>query len=854
MNEHRWLQVETIVLEAADRDIGERKAFLDEACAGDDALRREVESLLRFERGAEDFLQRSAMDAAAQLATADVALDARDLNIDGYTIGEFLGAGGMGEVYAARDTRLERDVALKIIRRAPEDAGAMARFEEEARSASRLNHPNIVTVHAVGSQHDVSYIVMELVSGQTLRDLMAAGPMPPAAALDIAAQLAEGLAAAHEMAVVHRDLKPENVMVTPGGLLKILDFGIARRDRGSASDTPVATSSGPVRPFTSSSLAGTAGYMSPEQAARGTIDHRSDQFSFGAIVYEMLTGRRVAERASAAGTSEWRPSVEPSLRAIVDRCLSARPDDRYSSTRDLATAVRRIRDNATQARARRLTRRQVLAASAVAGASVAAVLWRLPLGGAAQRRLAVLPFVNMSGDENTQILSNGITEALIRQLPRAQKNLTVMGRHTAFRLKDGPRDPLEVGRLLDVDEVLTGSLTIVGGRAIVEVELADAKTGASIWSDRLDRPELHVLAIQNEIATAIITRGFSVEASDATRRELNRWLTADPEAYLLFLRAVHHLRLGLETEYLEARKLLEDTLKRDGTFALAHVTLASTYSIMAIDGYESPREAWPQSHQHVDRALEQDPQLPDARAERAIELFFYKRDWAGAQREWDLVLQSPRGGLQGELLSPYVLQHWALGRNDDALRFAQSARRVDPLSPMLAMREADMLAAVGDLSSAAERYTALIDAAPDPRAHMGLAQVRRRQGRFDDAIGALRRAFAEAEDEALASLLANARGSDGCRAIDRYLAARELEDLAGRAASKQYVSPLDLARVHARLEEPDKAFGFLDDAFDHQAPGLVFLNVDPAWDNIRRDRRFGTAIRRVGFPHTGQRG
>jgi eukaryotic-like serine/threonine-protein kinase len=854
MNEQRWLRVESIVLEAADRDISARKAFLDEACADDEGLRQEVESLLRFERGAHEFLERSAMQAAAYMATADVALDAADLNIDGYTIGEFLGAGGMGEVYAARDTRLERDVALKIIRRAPDDVGATARIEEEARSASRLNHPNIVTIHAVGSQLDVSYIVMELVSGQTLRDLMAAGPMPFAPALDIATQLGEGLAAAHDMAVVHRDLKPENIMVTPGGLLKILDFGIARRDRGSASDTPLATSSGPVRRLPSSSLAGTAGYMSPEQAARGRIDHRSDQFSFAAIVYEMLTGQRVSERDSAAGISERHASIEPSLRAVVDRCLKKTPDERYSSTRDLANAVRRIRDSMTQAHARRLTRRQVLATAAVAGAAVAAALWRLPFGGAPRRRLAVLPFANLSGDANAEILANGITEVLIRQLTGAQKNLTVIGRQTAFRLKGGPRDPREVGRLLNVDEVLTGSLTIRGGRVLVDLELADARTGARIWGDELGRPDLDVLAIQNEIAAAIITRGFSVEASAATLRELSRGLTSDRDAYLLFLRAVHHLRQGTEADYLEARNLLLETVKQDGMFAVAHLTLASTYSIMIIDGYEAPRDAWPQSHRHVDRALALDGQLPEAHAERGVELFFYERDWAGAQREWDIALQSPRE-LQGELLSPYVLQHWALGRNADALRFAQTAREVDPLSPMLAMREADMLAAVGDSSSAVERYTALIQSVPDPAALLiGLAQVRRLQRRFDDAISELRRAFAEVDDGPLATLLATARGNEGCRAIDRYLARGELEALSERAASKQYVSPLSLARVHARLEDPDKAFTFLADAFEHRAAGLVFLNVDPAWDNIRRDRRFGTAIRRVGFPQTGQRG
>ena len=261
---------------------------------------------------------------------------------------------------------------------------------------------------------------------------------------------------------------------------------------------------------------------------------------------------------------------------------------------------------------------------------------------------------------------------------------------------------------------------------------------------------------------------------------------------------------------------------------------------------------------HVDRALEADAGLPEALAERAIKLFFFDRDWAGAQREWDRALKSPRGVLQAELYSPYVLQLWALQRNDDALRFAKAARSIDPLSPMLAMREADVLAAVGDPAAAIERYGPIIDSVDDPKsagaALAGLAQVQRMQGRYSEAINAWRRALVEVEDETLAAILARAHGDDGCRAIDRYLARLELDDLSERERNNLYVSPLDRARAHARLEEREQAFKFLADAFIHHAPGLVFLNVDRAWDNIRHDRRFETAVRNVGLPQNGQRG
>jgi serine/threonine-protein kinase len=595
--------------------------------------------------------------------------------------------------------------------------------------------------------------------------------------------------------------------------------------------------------------------MSPEQAARGTLDHRSDQYSFGAIVYEMLTGRPVSERDPASGTSEWRTSsIEASIGAIVDRCLRANPDERYRSTRDLALAVRQIREDTLHGGPRRFTRRQIFAAGAVAATAVAAVLWRRPFGTGAPRRLAVLPFVNISGDPNTEILSDGITDVLIGQLSHS-RNLEVIGKTTAFSLKGKPQDPLQVGRLLDVDEVLTGSLTVRGGRAVVEVELVDARTGSRVWGDKLDRPELDVLAIQNVIAAAIITRGLPAEA-DATLRELSRGLTSNREAYLRFLQAVHHIRLDQEADYLAARRLLAEVVQRDERFALAHLTLASTYSVAAVDGFERPVTAWEQSHQHVERALNLDPDLPDAHAERAIELFFYRRDWARAQHEWDIALQSRRGELQGELLSAYVLQLWALGRFKEALHFAQAARSVDPLSPYLAVREADMLAATGDVSSAVKRYKAVIDSASGHpvAAHLGLAQLERSQHRFDDAIQSFRTAFAETDDEELTKILAVARGEDGCRAIDRYLARYELAALSARESAGQYVSPLGLARAHARLAATEQAFKFLNTAFEEHAAGLVFLNVDPAWDNIRHDRLFDATVRRVGLPQTGQRG
>ena len=364
----RWAQVESLAAAAMERDADGRAAFLQSACAGDEALRRDVESLLEHADAAEGFLQRPALEEAARDLALARPIDGDDIyQIPGYEALAFLGSGAMGDVFRARDARLEREVALKVVSAFSGDAAFMDRFEEEARTASSLNHPNIVTIYSVGNQDDVAYIAMELVRGSTLRAILANGCPPTERILDIALQLAEGLTAAHAGKIVHRDLKPENVMVTSDGLVKILDFGIAKRERGlsmAATGVPENHRRGDSGGRTT--MAGTAGYMSPEQASGRVVDHRSDQFAFGAILYEMLSGRRAFEFPTKSETIAaiigWEPAplpdVEPGpiarLHDVVARCLAKDAGSRFSSTGDLARHLREVRDRVAAKRQPRL--------------------------------------------------------------------------------------------------------------------------------------------------------------------------------------------------------------------------------------------------------------------------------------------------------------------------------------------------------------------------------------------------------------------------------------------------------------------------------------------------------------------
>jgi TolB-like protein/tetratricopeptide (TPR) repeat protein len=444
-----------------------------------------------------------------------------------------------------------------------------------------------------------------------------------------------------------------------------------------------------------------------------------------------------------------------------------------------------------------------------------------------------------------EYLCDGLADSLIRRLSLT-RGVEVKAMSAVLRFKGSAEAPSAIGHELDADLVLTGSLNRRAGRLTVSAELVDVATAARLWGDQLDRPQSDVLAVHDEIAAAILRNiGFAAAPEDEHR--FTRALTTDPRAYDLYLQAVHYINFETEEGYLTARDLLKRAISYDRRFALAHVKLATTYSVMAIDGYEPPRRAFDESAVAIHRALELDTDLADAHAEAATAAFYYQWDWNAADREWDLALGSRRGGVQPEILTLRALEEWALGRIDQALEFARAARQADPLNATCVLREADLLAKTGRLDAAAALYEKVTRETPDDeRAYLGLADVRRQQGRFDDAIDAWRRAGEAADDDTIAAT--QVRGAAGYARIEVANARRQLTELQARAATGAYVSPLDYGRVYARLAEKETAFRYLADSFDERSTGLVFLVVDSSWDSIRDDARFRAAVRRVGLP------
>src|SRR5215472_9005691 len=718
-----------------------------------------------------------------------------------YRITTKLGEGGMGAVYRATDTKLNREVAIKVLPEVfAQDADRMARFTREAQMLAALNHPNIAAIYGI----ERGALVMELVEGSTLAERIQRGPLPVAETVLIARQIAEALEYAHGRGIIHRDLKPANIKITPEGRVKVLDFGLAKQ----LGPIPGAYSPDDTRTETlltcAGMILGTVGYMSPEQAAGESPGHAADQFSFGAMLYEMLSGRRAFRRATAVETLSAiiREQPEPiqnlnvevpdPLLQILGRCLSKSPEGRYPSTSDLVQELREVGDPGVTAsvsaagpapvlavvpQPRRWTRRRAVwtCGAAVVSAGLGFATWKFWLNEPGIRMLAVLPFENAAKDADAEFLCDGLTDSLIRQITSVP-SLMVLPRNAVSLFKSKTVEPQAAGRQLHVDAIVSGSVTRHAGKLSIRADLVAVKTGAVLWSKRYDREEADLLQIQDEIASAIVDEGIRLKLSSGDRQRLTRHSTNDREANELYMRANTHLAKETEEDYLIARQLLLQAVAKDKQFALAYEMLASSYVVMAVDGYAQPAECWPLVSTYAQQALLLEPDLPEPHCDLAAEAFFNQWNWALAEREWETGVHS----LRAETVLGYPLELWAVGRPTRALRLVRKFREKDPLWPTWRVKEADLLLQTGQVEPAANIYDAVIHDFPDdPRAYFGLAELRSSQKRFDAAIAQLRLAYKAVgeNDDALTKLLATASGEEGYQKVQRMQAQLELDGL-----------------------------------------------------------------------------
>ena len=805
-----------------------------------------------------------------------------------YEVLEKLGAGGMGEVYRARDTKLGRDVALKMLpAELAADPARVERLTREARAVAGLNHPNIVTIHSIEESDGRHFITMERVSGKTLDRHIGREGLPLEQLFDIAAALAEALAAAHDVGVVHRDLKPTNVMVGDDGRPKILDFGLAKqlpppRAAGtSALDTePLLTREGTVM--------GTLPYMSPEQLQGSIVDARSDIFSLGVMLYEMATGRRphagnsdadlisaILRDAPPLPTSV-RDELPQDLDRLVTRCLEKDPARRVQTSRDVfneLTALRASLRSPTPPGARPAAHRSgrerrrtpaVLGGIAVALLAVA-VGWQARSGCAPpthEQGVAVLPFANSSDDPDSEYLSAGITESLINRLSEVS-DLKVMSRHSVARFKDTDTDPRAAGRQLGVGSVITGYLDVRGDKLVVGAELLDVDDGRQVWGNRFERNRSDLLTVEREIATRISehlrlklsersTQAESgTQAQPGAQHAVERAAAAsaiDPEAYDLYLRG-RYLMLGTSDDGpSRAQEYFRQAIEREPRFALAYAGLGESYVNQAWLSSRDREHTVPQAKAALDRALQLDDKLCEAYVLAGeIELYF---DWdfeAAAAAYRRAIELKPESDLAHREYASYLA---LLGRFDESIEEARYAQKLDPLSVYASHQLGYNLLVAGRLREAAVEFEKAIDLNPNwVWGNIKLGMTYALMGKHAKASAAAKRA-----DE----LLGDERGSP---LAQDWLAAiallggdptRAQETLAGlmAQADSAFVEPVALADIHYRLGDYDRMLDLLETGFEMRSPVMVYLVLQRPmiWKNVADDPRYLSLIERMGFP------
>ncbi len=572
-----------------------------------------------------------------------------------YKILAELGRGGMGVVYKAEDTRLRRTVALKFLH--PDlirDQEAKERFIQEAQAAAALDHPNICTVHEVDESGDQTYIAMAYVEGQSLKERIKNGPLDLDEALDIASQAAQGLLAAHKKGIIHRDIKPANIMLTEEGLAKIMDFGLAKLAWG-------------VDLTKTDAVMGTVAYMSPEQAAGESVDRHTDIWSLGCVLYEMLAGRRPFKRApsQAAVYSILNEEPEPILRLrkdlpggvekILKTCLQKEPFDRYKDMRALLSDLKSVD---------RMERTQTIRA------------------GAAREEppsIAVLPFVNMSADPEQEYFCDGLAEELINSLTKI-KDTKVVARTSAFAFKGQTIDVREIGRRLNVEKVLEGSVRKSGNKLRITAQLINVADGYHLWSEKFDREMEDIFAIQDEISLAIVDN-LKVKLLKKEEEALLKRYTEDPEAYNLYLKGIYFLRMYTTEGFQEAIKYFELTLQKDPNYALAYYGLSEVFYAISYWGNVPPHEAYPKAKEFAKKAIEMDEEIGEAHAALGLVYTFYDWNWKEAERELTMALE-----LNPSSAIIHLSHSWFLSlteKHQEAITEAKRAQELDPLSPLI---------------------------------------------------------------------------------------------------------------------------------------------------------------------------
>jgi serine/threonine-protein kinase len=814
-----------------------------------------------------------------------------DSTLGHYRIVSKIGKGGMGEVFLAQDTKLDRKVALKILlSEFAEDKDRMSRFVREAKSASALNHPNIITIYEIGESDGTHFIATEFIEGETLNDYKKANPLNYKSALEIAIQVASALDEAHHAGIVHRDIKPDNVMIRSNGLAKILDFGIAKLSE------PPAVAGGlslgeedatAIKPQSTSPgmIIGTANYMSPEQAKGKEVDARTDIFSFGVLLYEMMTGNlpfegeNALEMIGAILHKEAKPlpsEVPTEITKIINKCLRKDRDERYQTIKDVFNDLKDVKQDlefqdklersivlnkdeiktqilkaTTLDEINQTTTNQTVASNPKTKYLVAGLLTLLlAVGGffgykylsptnTQINSIAVLPFENRIGSADSEYLSDGLAESLIYRLSQLP-DLKVSPTSSVFRYKGKETDPQVVAKELGVDSVMTGRITQRGDNLTISVELVDAQNNKLLWGEQYERKLAELLATQREIAVEI-TDKLRLKLSGESEQKLEKKYTTNNEAYQLYLKGQFYFAKRTKEDILQSIELYRQAIALDPNFALAYIGVAESFVVMPSYPYLSPAEAIPQAKAAIARVIELDAELPETHAIAGMIAAGYDRNWAESECQFKRSLElNPNLALTHHRYASIYLS--PVGRHEEAIAEMKRAMELEPLSLVQGANFAEVLMYAGRFDEALEQARKTYELDPNhPAVRRILCDILNARGMYAESLSISEKSLSQSDSLMEQAGYAFVKTGQRQRAEEIIKRWKEID-------KNEYVLNTAVAHVYAALGDKDAAFAELEKAYQQRDLLLTQLKTDPFFDNLRDDPHFKDLLRRMNLP------
>lgn len=882
----------------------ERKTFLDEFCKGDDLLKQEVEFFIKDNKDLNSFFfspssqnltpeNQNKEQEAKSKETQKVSnrLIGRVLE-EKYRIEEKLGQGGMGEVYRAKDIRLGREVAIKVLPEGMSENDSLARFHREAQALASLSHPNILTLHDFNTDADISYAVMELLEGEILRASIGVSGMHWSEVVKIASSIAEGLSAAHSKGIIHRDLKPENIFITSTKVVKILDFGLARlessqepnnnnsdtlsdsqnfeiipaktnstRLNNSSIDTikRISTPASLINDFNSQTsndvntkpgaIMGTIPYMSPEQIKGDRIDARSDIFSFGSMLYEMLTGLKpfpgnsMSEVMTAilTHTPTLPESIPEDLRKLVLSCLEKEKDKRIQSATELLEKLKKI-SNKTKFVPWYKTKLALSALSILF--TIVIVLTGLFIYQKEYQKesiinsIAVLPISNVAGNQDTEYLSEGITESIINSLSKLPK-LKVMARSTVFYYKGQTSNPQKIGQQLQVDAVMTAKLIQQEDRLIIQTEIVKVADGSRIWGEEYNSKMSDLVALQNKI-TYDVSKKLLQRLSKEDEQKLAKNYTQNSEAEQLYKKGQFYLNKRLATEFKKAIDYYQQAIDKDPNYALAYTGIADTYALYCEYQSGLATELLPKAKEAALKAIELDPNLAEAHASLGQILKDYF-DFAAAEQEFKRSIElNPNIATSHQWYSELLI---AVERHEEGLAQSRRALELDPLSLIANRVHGDNLIYAGKYEESISQLKNTIELDPNfSSAHFYLSFAYEQKHMYPESAEEHAKWLELIGKPKQAQLIQEAFAKGGWQLYLQTLI-KENEEI-----YKEYARPFTLAALYVRVGKKDEAIEQLNLAYEMRDYRLTLLKVRPPFPSLKDDPRFQDLLRRIGFP------